>query len=156
MHVRLIAVGDRQPSWVDAAFDDYVRRLPHQWRFRLHTIPTARRPKSAGPERSVAAEGRKVLDSVPRDDYVVTLDEGGKTISSSDLALRLDRWQLSGRDLSFVIGGPDGLSDCCLQRADMLLSLSRLTLPHGLARVVLVEQLYRAWAIGAGHPYHRE
>lgn len=156
MHVRLLAIGDRQPAWIDAACDDYLRRLPRQWRFRLHTLPPGRRSGSAGQARAIAEEGARIRDKIHRDDYVVALDERGEALSSAALATRLARWQAAGRDLCFLIGGPDGLSDDCMQRADMAMCLSAMTLPHGLARVLLLEQLYRAWAIGAGHPYHRE
>lgn len=153
MHIRLIAVGDRQPAWVDDAFDSYARRLPQQWKFRLDAIATAQRSKD--PPAAVEAEGRKVLDLVKAAEQVVVLDERGADVSSIGLADKLSCWQTSGRDLSFVIGGPDGVSKAITARADFRWALSRLTLPHGLARVVFVEQLYRAWTISTAHPYHR-
>ena len=155
MHMRLIAVGDRQPSWVDTAFESYLRRLPRQWQFRLDLIATAPRSKKSDGGAAKIAEGRKVLAKIKAPECVVVLDEGGKEYSSQELAARLTDWQSDGRDLTFVIGGPDGVSDDCIARADVRWSLSRLTLPHGLARVLFAEQLYRAWCLTTGHPYHR-
>lgn len=156
MHIRIIAVGDRQPAWVDEAVRSYARRLPVQWRFRLHALPTA--PRSGGGDTSRVAdlEGDKVLRMVRPAERVVVLDERGKSLSSKDLAARLGDWQAGGQDLCFVIGGPDGVSRACLERAELRWSLSTHTLPHGLARVLAVEQLYRAWTLLQGHPYHRE
>ncbi len=153
--MRLIAVGDRQPSWVDAAFENYLQRLPRQWQFRLDLIATAPRSKKSDAKTAKIAEGRKVLAKIKAPECVVVLDEGGKEFSSQELAVRLDEWQSGGRDLTFVIGGPDGVAEDCMARADLRWSLSRLTLPHGLARVLFVEQLYRAWCLTTGHPYHR-
>ena len=155
MHIRLIAVGDRQPSWVDAAFENYVQRLPKQWQFRVDVVETAPRAKNSGAEAAKLAEGRKVLAKIKAPECVVVLDERGKQYSSEELSASLDNWQRDGRDLTFIIGGPDGVSKDCMQRADLRWSLSRLTLPHGLARVLFAEQLYRAWTMSTGHPYHR-
>ena len=155
MHIRLIAVGDRQPSWVDTAFEDYVQRLPRQWQFRLDLIATAKRSKNSGAASAKLTEGEKILAKIKAREYVVVLDERGREFSSQELAVRLDDWQGDGRDLTFVIGGPDGVSEDCMQRAGLRWSLSRLTLPHGLARVTFAEQLYRAWCLTTGHPYHR-
>ncbi len=155
MHIRLLAVGDRQPSWVDTAFENYVQRLPRQWQFRLDLIATAPRPKNSSADAARSAEGRKVLAKIRAPECVVVLDERGKEFSSQELAARLAGWQADGRDLAFVIGGPDGVSQECMARADLRWSLSRLTLPHGLARVLFTEQLYRAWSLSTGHPYHR-
>ena len=155
MHIRLIAVGDRQPSWVDSAFENYLQRLPRQWQFRLYLIATARRSKNSSAETAKIAEGHKVLAKIKASEYVVVLDESGKEFSSQEFASRLNDWQSDGRDLTFVIGGPDGISEACMDRADLRWSLSRLTLPHGLARVLFAEQLYRAWSLTTGHPYHR-
>jgi 23S rRNA (pseudouridine1915-N3)-methyltransferase len=154
MHIRLIAVGDRQPAWVDEAFAEYSQRLPRQWRFRLQAIPSGQRGKQHVGS-AIEAEGQKVLGEIKDAEYVVALDEHGGQFTSIELGRKLNDWQTGGRDLTFVIGGPDGLAQACLKRADLRWSLSRLTLPHGLARVVLAEQLYRAWTVSTGHPYHR-
>jgi 23S rRNA (pseudouridine1915-N3)-methyltransferase len=155
MHIRLIAVSDRQPPWVGDAFDEYLKRLPGQWRFRLHTVPTARRSGEGSIEQAVKAEGLNVLKQIKASETVVLLDEDGVELGSEGLAAQLNAWQTKGNDLAFLIGGPDGVSADCAMRADFRWSLSRLTLPHGLARVVLAEQLYRAWSLLQGHPYHR-
>lgn len=156
MHIRLIAVGDRQPSWVDTAFDDYAERLPKQWRFALHTIPVARRNKSDAAAMAVAAEQQKILSVLKPDEQVVLLDQDGEQTASREFASRLEVWLAAGTDLCFIIGGPDGVGGQVRSRANFRWSLSRLTLPHGMARVLFAEQLYRAWSIGSGHPYHRE
>lgn len=155
MHIRLIAVGDRQPSWVDEAFDTYVERLPREWKFRLDRVVAADRKKNTDPSAAVEAEGKRVLGLVKGAEHLVVLDERGSQLSSVGLSERLSAWQSSGRDLSFVIGGPDGTSKALAARADFRWSLSDLTLPHGLARVLFAEQLYRAWTISTAHPYHR-
>ena len=155
MHIRLLAVGDRQPSWVDEAFARYSERFPREWKFRLDTIATVRRSKNDKSERAKRAEGEQILERLAPQEQVVLLDEGGKQFRSRALAEKLANWQGEGRDLCFVIGGPDGVSEACKQRANATWSLSQLTLPHGLARVIFVEALYRAWSLQSGHPYHR-
>lgn len=156
MHIRLIAVGDRQPAWVDDAFDTYCARFPREWKFRLDVIATARRGKNDKSDKAVLAEGEQILARINPDDRVVLLDERGKQFTSPELAQRLAAWQADGRDLCCIIGGPDGVSAACRERADSAWSLSNLTLPHGLARVLFAEQMYRAWSLQVGHPYHRE
>lgn len=156
MHIRLLAVGDRQPAWVDQAFDDYKGRLPKQWKFRLQDIATGQRGKGSGQNNAIAAESRKLLAHIRPAERVILLDERGQQHSSIEFSRLLVEWQNAGLDISFIIGGPDGVSEDCRTRADACWSLSRLTLPHGLARVVFAEQLYRAASITQGHPYHRE
>lgn len=155
MHIRLIAVGDRQPAWVTQAFDAYARRMPRQWQFRLDVVGTVRRTNDGDAMKATAAEGQKVLQKLKSTEQVIALDARGRQWSTAELAGRLRGWQSAGRDLAFVIGGPDGIAVDCLERADLRWSLSKLTLPHGLARVLVAEQLYRAWTVITGHPYHR-
>lgn len=155
MHIRLLAVGDRQPTWVDEAFGIYTERFPREWKFRLDTIPTVRRSKNDKSRQAMAAEGEIIVAKLSPTEQVVLLDERGKQLTSKSLATKLTDWQSDGRDLCFVIGGPDGVSDTVRQRADMMWSLSQLTLPHGMTRALLSEQLYRAWSLQTGHPYHR-
>lgn len=155
MHIRLIAVGDRQPAWVLQAFDQYVRRLPRQWQFRLDVVATARRGNDNETVKAKQTESRKVLDKLQPAEQVILLDETGRQWSSAELAAQLRIWQDAGRDLVFVIGGPDGMDDECRKRADLRWSLSNLTLPHGMVRVLFAEQIYRAWTMTTGHPYHR-
>lgn len=156
MHVRLVAIGDKQPSWVDVAFAEYSSRLPRVWKFRLDELPTAQRSKSSPASTAKEAEGRRLLAAVKPGDFVVLLDESGKALSSRGLCEALAEWQSAGRDLIFVIGGPDGVSADVSERADFTWSLSNMTLPHGFARVMCSEQLYRAWTLSQGHPYHRD
>ena len=155
MHIRLLAVGDRQPSWVEDAFGIYTERYPREWKFRLDTIPTVRRNKNDKSRQAMEAEGELINAKLSPTEQVVLLDERGKQMSSKSLASKLTEWQSDGRDLCFIIGGPDGVSGVVRQRADMMWSLSQLTLPHGMARTLLSEQLYRAWSLQTGHPYHR-
>lgn len=156
MHIRLLAVGDRQPEWVDRAFQSYIERFPREWRFRLETIASAKRPKNAPRMRAREIEGQQLLAKIGADEQVVLVDERGKQVTSRELATNLSSWQSDGRNISFIIGGPDGAADDCHKRANSSWSLSNLTLPHGLARVLFAEQLYRAWSLLAGHPYHRD
>ena len=150
-----MAVGDRQPSWVDDAFGIYAERLPREWKFRLDVIPTVRRNKNDKSRQAMEAEGELILSKLGQSEQVVVLDERGKQLSSKALASKLSDWQIDGRDLCFIIGGPDGVAESCKQRADFTWSMSQLTLPHGLARVLFAEQLYRAHSLHTGHPYHR-
>ena len=156
MHIRLIAVGDRQPSWVDDAFTVYAGRLPREWKFRLDRIATVRRTKNDKSNSAMEAESEQILAKIGPHEQVVLLDESGKQMTSPALATRLAGWQADARDLCFVVGGPDGVSAACRDRANSIWSLSNLTLPHGLARVLFAEQMYRAWSLQVGHPYHRE
>jgi 23S rRNA (pseudouridine1915-N3)-methyltransferase len=155
VHIRLLAVGDRQPSWVDDAVGIYTERFPREWRFQLDTIPTVRRSKNDKSRQAMQAEGELIAAKLSPTEQVVLLDERGKQLTSKSLAAKLTDWQSDGRDLCFIIGGPDGVSDAVRQRANMMWSLSQLTLPHGMARALLSEQLYRAWSLQTGHPYHR-
>jgi 23S rRNA (pseudouridine1915-N3)-methyltransferase len=155
MHIHLIAVGTRMPSWVTQGYEDYARRLPRECTLRLVEIPSGRRSQAQPTAQAVEEEGRRMLAAMPERSLVVALDVGGSAWDTPALAGRLQQWLLSGRDIVLLVGGPDGLSGDCLQRADLRWSLSALTLPHALVRVVLAEQLYRAWTIISGHPYHR-
>lgn len=155
MHIRLLAVGDRQPSWVDEAFGKYTERFPREWKFRLDAVPTVRRTKNDKSRQAMDAEGDLILAKLGATERVILLDERGTQLTSKSLATRLAEWQADGWDICFIIGGPDGVSDAVRQRADWLWSLSELTLPHGMARTLLSEQLYRAWSLQTGHPYHR-
>ena len=140
---------------MDEAFGTYTNRLPREWKFRLDVIPTVRRSKNDKSRQAMEAEGDLILGKLDQSEQVVLLDERGKQLSSKGLAEKLSGWQIDGRNLCFVIGGPDGVADACKQRADFAWSLSQLTLPHGLARVLFAEQLYRAHSLHTGHPYHR-
>jgi 23S rRNA (pseudouridine1915-N3)-methyltransferase len=156
MRVRLIAVGTRPPGWVRDACEAYITRLGASLPLSITEIQAG--PRSAGqpPARAIAREGERVLAALKREDYVVALDERGTELSTRELAAWLKARMQEGEDLAFVIGGPDGLAPEVLARSKLRWSLSRLTLPHALVRVLLAEQLYRAQSLLAGHPYHRE
>ena len=153
MRLRVIAAGTRMPAWVRDGTQDYARRLPPEYRFEIAEIALAD-PKR-GAARALREEGARMLAAVDARERVVCLAVDGKRFSTEELAERLAAWQQDGRDVVFLIGGPEGLAAECLARAELRWSLSPLTLPHALVRVVLAEQLYRAWSILAGHPYHR-
>jgi len=152
MKIRIITVSSRLDDWLNGGFTSYSGRLPRKLRPELVEIPLAARRV---PAVAIQREGEQILSRLQAEEFVVALDERGKAFSSAELAREFAGWQeLYGR-VAFLIGGPDGLADACRERANMLWSLSRLTLPHGLVRVLLAEQLYRAWSILQGHPYHR-
>lgn len=155
MQIQLISVGERMPLWVQEAFGEYAGRLPRDCRLLLKEISPARRSKTSGPAQWRAQEGERLLAAVPDNAHVVALDASGRQWSSLELADALRRWQGIGRSVSLLVGGPDGLAANCLQRADEIWSLSRLTFPHSLVRVLIAEQFYRAWSLLHHHPYHR-
>jgi 23S rRNA (pseudouridine1915-N3)-methyltransferase len=153
--LRVLAVGTRMPPWVRDGWEEYARRLPRELPLALTQIEPGIRG-AGSPAAAIQAEGRKVLAALRPYDFAVALDERGGQMSTQELSAWLAARMQDGRDLAFLIGGPDGLSADVLQRADLKWSLSRLTLPHALVRVVLAEALYRAHAVLAGHPYHRQ
>lgn len=155
MRIHLIAVGTRMPSWVVEGYREYARRLPRECSLQLTEIPTAKRHKSLTAGQAREQEGQAMLAALPKDCNVVALDVRGKPWSTETLAARLEDWLASGRDVALLVGGADGLCEACLDRADLHWSLSALTYPHALVRIVVAEQLYRAWTITTGHPYHR-
>jgi 23S rRNA (pseudouridine1915-N3)-methyltransferase len=156
LRVAIVSVGHRMPGWVQEGFHEYARRMPPEIRLELSEL----KPEERGPGRSVekakAAEGARILGAIPDGATVIALDERGKAVTTQGLSTLLAGWMRDGSHPAFVIGGADGLDEAVKERADKLVSLSALTLPHALVRVVLAEQLYRAWTILAGHPYHRE
>jgi 23S rRNA (pseudouridine1915-N3)-methyltransferase len=156
VRVRLVAAGTRLPAWIGAGFAEYQRRLPKETPLELVEVAVARGTAQGAAVRAVKGEGERMLAALPARAWVVALDVGGRAIDTDGLA----RWWAGrlrdGRDVAFLIGGPDGLAPACLARADERLSLSPLTFPHGLVRVLLAEQLYRAISLLKGHPYHRE
>jgi 23S rRNA (pseudouridine1915-N3)-methyltransferase len=155
MRFHLIAVGTRMPPWVTAGYQEYARRLPRECTLHLIEIPPCKRRKTLSIARIKEAEGRQILAAVPEPACVVALDAAGSAWDTQTLASRMQGWMNDGRDICLLVGGPDGLSQDCLKRADIRWSLSAHTLPHALVRVVIAEQIYRAWTILAGHPYHR-
>lgn len=155
MNIHLISIGNRMPRWIQEGYQEYAKRLPSECRLNLVEIPPGHRGRSSDIRRTVRDEGERMLKAVPRDCLVLALEVEGQAWSTGQLASQMDRWLGSGRDLALLVGGPEGLSDACRQRADGHWSLSPLTLPHPLVRVLLAEQLYRAWSLLRGHPYHR-
>lgn len=155
MRLLLLAVGNRQPDWVDSGYAEYARRFPPHLNLQLTEISAARRGKAAVADKIKQEEGERLLKAIPDGAYVIALDEHGQSVTTRALADKLADWLQTGRDVVLMIGGADGLPPDCLQRADWRWSLSPLTLPHGLARVMVAEQLYRANSLLEGHPYHR-
>ncbi|TAK40237.1 MAG: 23S rRNA (pseudouridine(1915)-N(3))-methyltransferase RlmH [Lysobacteraceae bacterium] len=155
MKARLVAVGERAPSWVADGFAEYRKRLSHWLPLELVEIEPGLRGKGRDTARATADEGARVLAALPKSAHLVALDVGGRAWSSEELAQRLQHWRNGGRDLAFVIGGPEGHASEVIAVADERWSLGPLTLPHMLVRLVVAEQLYRAAALLANHPYHR-
>lgn len=155
MKLLIVAVGQRMPDWAQSAYDDYAKRFPPELRVEIKTVKTETRG-SKTLETLLGAERERIQAVLPRGCRVVVLDERGTALTTQVLAEQLRGWQLDATDVALVIGGPDGLEPAFRAAAHQRIRLSDLTLPHALARVLLIEQLYRAWSINAGHPYHRE
>lgn len=155
MKLWVLAVGQRMPAWADHAWHDYAKRFPTELRLELREIKAQSRTGTT-PETCLQAEANRIEDARPRGCRLVVLDEQGQRLATTALATRLEAWKGDGRDVAFVIGGPDGLHDRIKQQADETWRLSDLTLAHAFVRVMLAEALYRAWTITIGHPYHRE
>ncbi len=156
MKFRLLAAGTRMPNWVAEGVEEYNKRLPGDFALHLVEIPLSRRSKNSAPELAVRKESEVMLGHIQPGDYVIALDVNGRNYNTVEFAQRLEFLQVQGRNVAFLIGGPDGLGDKCLARADERWSLSSLTLPHPLVRIVLSEQFYRSWSLLRNHPYHRE
>ncbi len=155
MKILILAVGDKLPVWAETAVADYVKRMPREARVEVVPIkPEKRAGQSA--ERIKALEAARILEKLPTGCALIAMDEHGRELTTRELSVTLDAWLHGGRDVALIMGGADGLAAELLQRAEATLSLSRLTLPHALARVLLAEQLYRAWSLLANHPYHRD
>jgi 23S rRNA (pseudouridine1915-N3)-methyltransferase len=155
LRIHLIAVGTRMPGWVEQSYADYAARLPRECSLHLLEIAPGQRGKNADIARAKQAEGEKMLKAIPRDAYVIALDEHGEALTSAGWSESLKSWMRMGRDICLLIGGPDGHAPEVLSRADRKWALSKLTLPHALVRVLVAEQLFRAWSLLANHPYHR-
>ncbi|AJC19655.1 23S rRNA (pseudouridine(1915)-N(3))-methyltransferase RlmH [Pandoraea pulmonicola] len=155
MRLFILAVGHKMPGWIETAFAEYAKRMPPELRIELKEIKPEQRSNSRTAETVMAAEAQRIEAALPRGCRLVCLDERGQDLTTMRLAQSLTTWQQDGRDVAFVIGGADGLDPALKSRADTLIRLSSLTLPHGMVRVLLAEQLYRAWSINANHPYHR-
>ncbi len=155
MRIRLLAVGTRMPAWVTEGVEEYRKRLPRDFALEVEEIAPGQRGKNADVARAVAVEAERLQARLRGDERVVALEVGGKAWSTEQLAAQAEAWRLDGRDVALLVGGPDGLAPELSARADQRWSLSPLTLPHPLVRILLAEQLYRAWTLMVGHPYHR-
>lgn len=155
MRIRLLAIGQKMPAWVTEGYAEYAQRMPPECRLELVELPLAQRTKSRPLERAIQQEGEKMLAALAETDRLVALDVRGAAWSTEKLSSQVSAWLGDGRDVALAIGGPDGLADAVLDRAEQRWSLSALTLPHPLVRIVVAEQLYRAMSILKNHPYHR-
>jgi 23S rRNA (pseudouridine1915-N3)-methyltransferase len=155
MQLIIAAVGHKMPAWIEAGFAEYAKRMPPECRIQLKEIKPVERSGSRTAETVMAQERTRIEAAIPKGSRIVALDEHGKDITTVQLSKYLTQWQQDGRDVTFVIGGADGMDAEFKASADLLLRISSLTLPHGMVRVLLAEQLYRAWSITQNHPYHR-
>ena len=156
MRIQLIAVGQKMPQWVTTAFADYQSRFPRDCAFDLVEIPAGKRGKNADIPRILEQEGERMLTAVGKGNRIVTLEVEGKPWDTPQLRDQLASWQMDGRNVSLLVGGPEGLAPACIAAAEQRWSLSNLTLPHPMVRVIIAESLYRAWSLLNNHPYHRE
>ena len=155
LRLTLLSASNRQPAWVDEGAEEYAQRLRGRCTLEIKTLPLARRTPTMPAERAIQDEGERMLAVLPQGAHVVALLENGKPWSTKELAAKLDGWMQAGAPVVLLVGGPDGLSADCVARASERWSLSNLTLPHGLVRIVVAEALYRAWSLLENHPYHR-
>ena len=155
MRITIVAVGQRQPAWADTAVKEYLSRLPADFKVECKLVKAESRTGNVPQSRLMSAEATRVRAAVPTGSWLIALDERGKDWTTQQLADQLQRWRDSADDIAFAIGGADGLDPGLKREARVLLRLSSMTLPHALAKVMLAEQLYRAWSMLAGHPYHR-
>ena len=155
MKLIVIAVGNRMPDWVQTAWKDYAKRLPLDCALELREVKPEPRTTGKTPAQMMQAEAQRIQAAIPASAHCIALDEHGKDLTTMKLAGELEKWRAGGQDVVLIIGGPDGLDADLKARCAGLIRLSSLTLPHPMVRVVLAEQLYRAWAINTGHPYHR-
>lgn len=155
MRVRIIAVGTKMPAWVQDASQDYLKRFPREWAVEFVELPLGHRGKGQDTAKAIAKEGENMLAAIDDRDYVIALDVQGKSWSTEQLSEQMANWQMQGSNIALLVGGPDGLARNCVERAQQRWSLSALTLPHPLVRVLLAEQLYRGWTILKNHPYHK-
>jgi len=156
VQINILAVGDKSPSWVEAGVRDYLSRMPHECTVHLKTVATTKRSKNISIPQAQQREQDLLVKNTPNNSYRIALDEHGKTWDTKTLATKMKSWLQDYPLVTIYIGGPDGFTKDFLTKVDLVLSLSLLTMPHMLARLVLVEQLYRAWTVTQGHPYHRQ
>jgi 23S rRNA (pseudouridine1915-N3)-methyltransferase len=155
MQINLISIGNRMPSWVQQGYEEYAKRLPRECELVLKEIAPGNRGKNADIPRAIKEEGERMLAAIPASAHIVTLDIPGKPWTTPELAQAMQRWLAGGQSVALLVGGPEGLAEAARQRANESWSLSKLTFPHPLVRIVVAEQLYRAWSLNNNHPYHR-
>ncbi len=155
MRIRLLAVGSKMPAWVEEGVETYRKRLPRDFSLEIEEIALGQRGKNADIAKARAQEAQRIRDKLRGDEYVVALEVKGRPWTTEQLAQEADGWRMTGRDIVLLVGGPDGLEASLSSNADKTWSISPLTLPHPLVRIMLAEQLYRAWTLLVGHPYHR-
>lgn len=156
MRVTIVSVGHKMPAWIQSGVKEYLKRLPPEIKVELAALKPEEKTSGKTVEKAKALEGERILAAIPDGATVLALDEKGRALTTQGLSVMLAGWMRDASHPVFVIGGADGLSEAVMARADKILSLSAMTLPHALVRVLLAEQLYRAWTILANHPYHRE
>jgi 23S rRNA (pseudouridine1915-N3)-methyltransferase len=156
MQITIVAVGIRLPSWINQGVNEYIKRFPPEVNLQLCELNPVKRNKSATREKILSQEAERIITAIPKGNYIIVLDEHGKTQRTTVLAKHMDSWMREGKNIALVIGGADGIHEDIKKKANEVWSLSDYTLPHGLARVLLTEQLYRAWTVIKKHPYHRE
>ena len=155
MQINLIAVGTRMQDWVEQGYREYAKRMPAHCRLRLVEVTASKRTKHTDIEKALEQEGKRMLAAIPENNRVIALEVNAKQYTTESFARRLEQWMQGGQDLSLLVGGPEGLARGCQLKAQEQWSLSNLTLPHPLVRIVVAEQLYRAWSLISHHPYHR-
>jgi len=155
MKIKLLAVGTKMPSWVTQGYNEYAKRLPREMSLELVELPLGARGKNADVQRAIQKESDSLLSLIDKTDHVIALEVKGHNWTTEKLAKNMESWQMDGLTVVLLVGGPDGLSDACRARANQQWSLSALTLPHPIVRILLSEQIYRAWTVTQNHPYHR-
>lgn len=155
MRLKVVSAGKRLPDWINTGFESYRKRFPRAMRLELVETPLAGKPAGNDPAGARRLEGERMLGALSGSEYLIAMEIEGRAWSTEKLASQLEHWRMSGRDVAFLIGGPEGLWNECREHADQWWSVSPLTLPHPLVRVLVAEQLYRAWTITQNHPYHR-
>jgi 23S rRNA (pseudouridine1915-N3)-methyltransferase len=153
--ILILAVGNRMPDWVNSAWDDYAKRMPAEWAITLKEIKPEPRTSGKTPKQMMLAEAQRIEAAIPEQTLRIALDEQGRDMTTQNFAAKLESWHQASQNIAIIIGGPDGLDSQYKESCDGLIRLSSMTLPHPMVRIVLVEQLYRAWSILNNHPYHR-
>ena len=156
MHIQIVAVGNKMPKWVVEGVNEYIKRFPADFKVSFTEISPGKRVKTSNIEKVIFEEGQKCLQSIPKGNRIIALEVTGRSWATEDLAKEIEKWKMDGRDVSLLIGGPEGLSPECKAAAEQKWSLSRLTLPHPMVRAIVAEALYRGWSVTQNHPYHRE